>query len=341
MFSRVWNSSSTKAVMRAIRVQSFGGPEVLKLQESLPLPELVSKQVLISVKSVSINPADTYIRSGQYSRLPSLPYTPGNDCSGVIERVGDDVTRFQPGDRVFSLRTVTGSYSSYTVCEVDYVNALPDCLAFSEGACLGIAYYTAYRALVLVGAAKPGQLVLVHGASGGVGTACLQLCKLMGVRGIGTAGTPDGEKAALISGAESVVNHRQGNYVDTLRQLSEANGGFDVIIENAAHVNLDTDLDLVGNKGVVVVVGSKGMSAVQMVPRKLMGKECRVTGMLLWNVTPDELTQSHAAILAGVRSGILRPVISHEFKLAEADRAHEQLMSGKGAAGKIVLTTNP
>lgn len=341
MLSRVWNSLSTQGVMRAIRVQGFGGPEVLKLQESLSLPELGGRQVLISVKSISINPVDTYIRSGAYSRLPSLPYTPGHDCSGVVECVGDDVTRFKTGDRVFSLRTVSGSYSTHTVCDVEYVNKLPDCLPFREGACLGTTYYTAYRALVLVGGAKPGQLVLVHGASGGVGTACLQLCRLMGMRGVGTAGTADGEKAVLASGAESVVNHRQGEHVVALKQLCEGNGGFDVIIENAGHANLDTDLDLVCNGGIVVVVGSKGMSAVEIVPRKLMGKECRVTGMLLWNATPDEFTQSHAAILAGVRGGVLRPVISHEFELGDAGKAHEQLMSGKGAAGKIVLVPNP
>ena len=340
MLSRVWNSLSTQGMMRAIRIRSFGGPEVLKLEENLPILEVESRQVLISVKSVSINPVDTYIRSGQYARLPSLPYTPGHDCSGVIECVGDKVTHFKPGDRVFSLRTITGSYSTHTICDVDYVNILPDCLPFREGACLGTTYHTAYRALVLVGGVKPGQLVLVHGSSGGVGTACLQICRLMGVRSVGTAGTADGEKAARISGAESVVNHRQEQYVDTLRQLSEANGGFDVIIENASHINLDKDLDLVSNKGIVVAVGSKGMSTVEMVPRKLMGKESRVTGMLLWNATPGELTQTHAAILAGVRSGVLRPVVSHEFELAEASRAHEQLMSGKGAAGKIVLTPN-
>ncbi|KAI6657415.1 Quinone oxidoreductase [Oopsacas minuta] len=323
--------------MKAIRIDSFGGPEVLKLQGSLPVPEIGTRQVLINVHSVSINPVDTYIRSGQYARLPTLPYTPGNDCSGVIEHVGAEVNKFKPGDRVYSLRTITGSYSTHAVCDVEYVNNLPDCLPFNEGACLGTTYYTAYRALILVGKAKPGQLVLVHGASGGVGTACLQLCKQMGIRAVGTAGTPDGEKAALTSGADTVVNHRQDKYVDTLKELSSANGGFDIILENAAHVNLATDLDLVANKGVVIVVGSKGMNSIEMVPRKLMAKECSVTGILFWNISPDELVQSHAAILAGVKIGVLKPVISNLFELGEAGKAHEQLMSGKGAAGQIVL----
>ena len=336
MLSRVWGSFAGSGIMRAIRVESFGGPEVLKLRDSLPLPEIGSREVLISVKSISINPVDTYIRAGQYSRLPTLPYTPGNDCSGVVEGVGTEVKMFKPGDRVYSLRALTGSYSTHAVCDTDYVNLLPDCLPFQEGSCLGTAYYTAYRALT-AGSAKPGQLVLVHGASGGVGTACLQLCRLLGIRAVGTAGTGNGEKAAGISGAERVVNHREEGYMDALKELSRSNGGFNVIVENAAHINLDGDLDLVANRGSIVVVGSKGMESVAVVPRKLMAKQCSITGVMLGSISPTELVQYHAAVRAGVESGVLKPVINRVFELGEAGKAHELIMSGQGAAGQIVL----
>ena len=336
MLSRVWGSFASSGIMRAIRVESFGGPEVLKLRDSLPLPEIGSRDVLISVKSISINPVDTYIRSGQYARLPTLPYTPGNDCSGVVAGVGSEVKRFKPGDRVYSLRTSTGSYSTQTVCDADYVNLLPDCLPFQEGSCLGTTYYTAYRAL-LAGRATAGQLVLVHGASGGVGTACVQLCRMLGVRAVGTAGTAAGETAAGVSGAERVVNHREEGYGEALKELSLANGGFNVIVDTAAHVNLDRDLDLVAKRGAVVVVGSRGLESIQIVPRKLMAKECSVTGIILASVSSTELVQYHAAVRAGVESGVLKPVISRVFELGEAGKAHELLMSGEGAAGQIVL----
>ena len=322
--------------MRGIRVESFGQPEVLKLRDSLPLPEIGSRDLLIGIRSISINPVDTYIRSGQYARLPTLPYTPGNDCSGVVEAMGAGVRRFKLGDRVYSLRTLTGSYATHAVCDADYVNSLPDCLPFPEGACLGTTYYTAYRALT-AGHAAPGQLVLVHGASGGVGTACLQLCRMLGMRAVGTAGTEAGGEAARLSGAETVLNHRQEGYVEALRDLSLSNGGFDVIVDIASHVNLDADLSLVARGGRVVVVGSKGMEGVQVVPRRLMAKECSVTGIILGGISPSELVQYHALVRTGVESGVLKPVISRVFELGEAGKAHELLMSGEGAAGQIIL----
>ena len=330
-------SNIARPVMRAIRIESFGGSEVLKFQESLHIPEPGPKHVLINVKSISINPVDTYIRSGQYSKLPPLPFTPGNDCSGVVERVGTEVCKFKAGDRVYALRSATGTYSTHTLCEDSFVNFLPECVQFREGACLGIAYYTAYRALIQIGGAKPNDLVLVHGASGGVGTACLQLCRMLGIRGVGTVGTEEGRKAAVSSGAETVFNHREEGYVDKLKEFSQTNEGFNVIVENAANINLDKDLELVAAKGCISIVGSKGMASIEVVPRKFMLKECRVNGVFLGNMTPLELSQAHAAILAGAEIQILKPFINQAFELREAAKAHDLLMSGKGGAGKIVL----
>src|ERR1051325_3546999 len=157
--------------IKAIRVTHFGGPEVMKLQDvSDPRPD--SGQVLVRVKAVGVNPVDTYIRAGVYPRKPNLPYTPGTDAAGTIESIGANVKRFKVGDRVYTNGTITGGYAEFALCEESRVHSLPSQISFAQGAALGIPYGPAYRALFQRGRAKPGETLLVHGGSGGVGPAC-------------------------------------------------------------------------------------------------------------------------------------------------------------------------
>src|SRR5438552_5965132 len=173
--------------MKAIRVSEFGGPEVLKLQDVAdPKPD--SGQVLVRVKAVGVNPADTYIRSGTYARKPNLPYTPGMDAAGVVEAVGPNVKRFKPGDRVYTNGTITGACADRALCEESRVHPLPPKTSFAQGAALGVPYGTAYRALFQRGKAKAGEIMLVHGASGGVGIACVQFGRAFRMTVIGSAG---------------------------------------------------------------------------------------------------------------------------------------------------------
>ncbi|KFQ56071.1 Quinone oxidoreductase, partial [Pelecanus crispus] len=160
--------AATRNVMRAVRVFEFGGPEVLKLQSDVLIPDPKENQVLIKVHACGVNPVETYIRSGNYARKPALPYTPGSDVAGVIEGVGEHVTAFKKGDRVFTIGTISGGYADYAVAAANRVFPLSDKLDFRQGAAIGIPYFTAYRALFQKGRAKAGESVLVHGASGGV-----------------------------------------------------------------------------------------------------------------------------------------------------------------------------
>ncbi|NWY42279.1 QOR oxidoreductase, partial [Sylvia atricapilla] len=160
--------AATRNVMRAVRVFEFGGPEVLKLQSDVLVPVPKENQVLIKVHACGVNPVETYIRSGTYARKPALPYTPGSDVAGVIESVGEHVTAFKKGDRVFTLETLSGGYAEYAVAAANRVFPLADKLDFRQGAAIGVPYFTAYRALFQKGCAKAGESVLVHGASGGV-----------------------------------------------------------------------------------------------------------------------------------------------------------------------------
>nr|KAF6504506.1 crystallin zeta [Rousettus aegyptiacus] len=159
--------ATEQKLMRAIRVFEFGGPEVLKFQSDVAVPIPKDHQVLIKVYACGVNPVDTYIRSGTYGRKPHFPFTPGFDVAGVIEAVGDNVSGFKKGDRVFTINTISGGYAEYAVAADDAVYILPEKLDFKQGAAIGIPYFTAYRALIQRARVKPGESVLVHGASGG------------------------------------------------------------------------------------------------------------------------------------------------------------------------------
>jgi NADPH2:quinone reductase len=181
----VINGSKPKP-MKAIRVNAFGGPEVLELAE-VPMPQAGPGEVLVRVHAGGVNPVETYIRAGKYARLPELPYTPGNDGAGVIEQVGPDVNEFKPGDRVYTAGSISGTYAEFALCKKEQVHPLPAKVSFAQGAAMGTPYATAYRGLFQRACAKPGETVLVHGASGGVGTAAVQLARAHGLRVFGTA----------------------------------------------------------------------------------------------------------------------------------------------------------
>ena len=178
--------------MRAIVVHEFGPPEVMKL-ENAPEPAPGPGQVTIRVHAAGVNPVDTYIRAGAYARKPNLPYTPGTDVGGVVHAVGADVTRVRVGDRVYGHAAI-GGYAEVALCEAWQVHPLPPGSSFQQGAAIGVPYATAWRALLMRAQARPGETVLVHGASGGVGTAAVQIARAQGMRVIGTAGTRRGSR---------------------------------------------------------------------------------------------------------------------------------------------------
>jgi len=318
--------------MKAIRVSDFGGLDVLKLQD-VPDPKPDSGQLLVRVKAAGVNPVDTYIRAGAYARKPSLPYTPGMDAAGVVEAVGPNVKRFKSGDRVYTNGTITGAYAELALCEESRVHHLPSKVSFAQGAALGVPYGTAYRALFQRGHAKPGEVVLVHGASGGVGIACVQFARALGMMVIGSAGSDKGRALVAAQGAQHVVDHRMVDYEKQIMSIT-GGSGVDLITEMLANVNLAKDLGMVAPGGRIVVIGNRG--TIEINPRDAMAREASILGLILWAATEPELLEIHAATVAGLENGALRPVVGHELPLAEAPRAH-QLVMEPGAHGKIVL----
>lgn len=317
--------------MKAIRVHSFGGPEVLKL-EDVPDPKPGAGQVLVRVAAAGVNPFETYIRAGNYGPR-TFPYTPGVDAAGVVEAAGDGVTRVKPGDRVYTAGTLTGSYAEKTLCAQNTVHSLPPHVTFAQGAAVGVPYATAYRALFERAAARAGEMVFVHGASGGVGIAAVQLGRAAGFTIIGTAGTDAGCQLVLDQGAHHALNHRADGYLKKLMELTDGKGA-NVILEMAAHVNLGKDLGILARHGRVIVIGSRGK--VEIDPRDTMSREADIRGMSLMNSTEPELLGIHAALVAGLENRALRPIVGKELPLAQAAQAHELIMQS-GARGKIVL----
>src|SRR5580692_11983037 len=318
--------------MKAIRVEEFGGPEVMRLEE-VPDPKPSGAQVVVRIRAAGVNPVEVYIRSGTYPRKPALPYTPGTDGAGTVESLGPDAKRFKQGDRVYLAGSLSGTYAELALCEEQFVFPLPAHVSFAQGAAMHVAYATAYRALFQRAHAEAGETLLVHGASGGVGIAAVQLARAAGLRVIGTVGSERGRKLVWAEGAHEVLDHSAANHFE--EALAATGGhGYDLILEMLANVNLGRDLGILAPHGRVSVVGSRGNA--EITPRDMMGRDGAIFGMSLWNTPPHELICIHAALVAGLENKTLLPVIGQEIPLTEAGRAHTAIMAGS-AHGKIVL----
>ena len=321
--------------MKAIIVESFGGPEVL-VQKEVPRPEITDDQVLVKIEFAGVNPVDCYIRSGTYASLPALGYTPGMDGAGTVEAVGRGVRGYRKGQRVYVAGSVSGTYAEFCVCNPIQLHPLPRQSSFEEGACIGIPYATAAYALFHRASLRRGQSVLVHGATGGVGIAAIQLAKRAGFRVFATGGSDAGRVLLQSQGADVVFDHHQPGYE---QQILEASGGagVDLIVEMLANANLGRDLQMLSINGCVAVVGSRGM--VQIQPRELMVRDGDIRGIMLSKAPRGVIGRIHTELLSGFTDGSLRPVIRSVFALERAMEAHHLQMT-PGALGKIILKTS-
>jgi len=322
--------------MRAVRVHEFGPPEAMVV-EDVPEPEVGSGQVLIKIEAIGVNPLDTYIRAGIMPGGPELPYTPGGDAAGTIEAVGEDIAEFSVGDRVY-MASIIGNNQAGAMAEQAVVSAaavfpLPDNVDFAAGAALGVPYATAYVALHLRGLAQPDQTVFVHGASGAVGSATVQMARALGMTVIGSASSEKGRQLVLDQGADHAVDHSDPGYLDELRALTEGLGP-NLIIEMLANVNLAKDLEVIATNGRIVIIGSRG--EIEITPRALMVKNADVAGMAITNTPLEDMQQIHAELYKGLENGSLNPVICREMALADAAASHHAVMES-GAYGKIIL----
>jgi len=319
--------------MQAIRVHQTGGPEELKL-ETVPDPVAGQGQLVVRIVAAGINPVDTYIRSGKNIYAPkTLPYTPGIDAAGTVESVGPGVHKFKVGNRVYIGGSLTGTYAQKALCTESQIYTLPDNVSFEQGASVNAPYVTAYHALFVRGEAVSGQMVLIHGASGGVGTAAVQWAVSAGLYVVGTAGTEAGMKLVKEQGAHEVLNHHDPDHVKKALSLTGGKG-YDVIVEMLANVNLNNDLTLIGRCGRVMIVGSRGR--IEIEPRQLMTKGSSIIGTSLLGASDSELLAVHTTIFSALSTGAIRPIVRTTMPLSQAAEAHKLVME-PGAMGNIVL----
>ncbi len=323
--------------MKAIQMSEFGEPEVLRYMEiEEPVPGRY--EVRVRLFAAGVNPNETYIRTGTYSFfVPDLPYTPGFDGAGIVDEVGEGVKHLKKGDRVFVAALLakrnTGTYAQKVVCDANAVHILPESISYQEGASLGIPSLTAYRALFHRAKVRPKETVLIHGASGGVGSLAVQMAKSIGAAVIGTAGTDDGKSLVETAGADHAIDHITEANMNEIISLTH-NKGPDVIIEFLANRNLETDLKIIAPYGRIVVVGSRG--EIMISPRTAMAKEVDILGTALWNVPANEYDESLESIEELLRSGVLKPKVGDVLPLENAAQAHRQILS-KNSKGKMVL----
>jgi len=217
------------------------------------------------------------------------------------------------------------------------VHPLPDSVDSAQGAAIGVAYRTAYRALHIRACARAGQIVFVHGASGGVGIAAVQLAAAHGCIVYGTAGTEEGMKLIIEQGCTRAFNHRSKGYMQKVYNATGLHDGVDIVLEMLANVNLNADLQVLARGGKVAVIGNRGN--VEINARLLMQKESSIMGVL--GGTEEEHQQCYAGINAGLKSGALKPVVATPaYMMEQASVAHELVIDdNQGSAGKVVLIT--
>jgi NADPH:quinone reductase len=323
------------AEMKAVVVEHFGGPEVLQAR-SVPMPVPGAGEVRVRLMATGVNPVETYIRAGAYGAAPSLPYVPGNDGAGIVDAVGAGVENVQVGERVFVAATGakrnTGTYATSVVCDAAAVGRLPHDVSFQQGAGIGTPGLAAGDALFVRARVQPGETVLVHGASGGVGMLAVQLAHRIGCVVYGTAGDERGRTLVERLGAVRAFDHHAEGYLDEILEAIDGRG-VDAVLDMAAHANLMKDVRIAHARGRIVVVGSRG--SLDFDPRTLMSNDLDVRGMNVNNLRPDEFNLVMHALEAALAGG-MRVVVAQAFPLANATEAH-RAVEARGKDGKIIL----
>lgn len=322
--------------MQAIQITTHGAAEVLGYV-GVDVPEPGPGQVRVRVRAAGLNPADTYMVRGGYEFFHNpLPWVPGFDSAGDIDALGEGVSGLEVGDRVFVagvLGPCSGAFAQYHVADARVVRRLPASVSYAEGAAIGVPYQTAYHALFQRADLRPGETVLVHGASGGVGQACVQFARAHGARVVATAGSSDGLDLARAQGAHVALDHTATDHVEALR--AAAPQGYDVVIEMAASANLEDDLGVLARRGRIVIVGAR--TPVEITPRLVMRTEAAIHGIAIWHMSDQQVAESLAATAAGLESGTLHPVVGHKLPLERLADGFALVTSGH-RAGKVVLT---
>lgn len=325
--------------MRAVLCQAWGGPEDLVLAEPPPLPDPGPGEVSIAVHAAGVNFADLLMISGRYQEKPPLPFTPGLEAAGLVTGCGPGVTRVRPGDRVVALLD-HGAFAEQAIARETDVFPCPAEMDFATAAGFAIAYGTSYGALRWRADLRPGEVVLVHGAAGGVGLTAVEIGKALGATVIATAGGPDKLSVAAAHGADHLIDYRQEDIRTRVKEILDG-GGVDVVYDPVGGAAFDASLRCVNWGARLVTIGFASGTVPQIPANILLVKNLAVFG-LYWGSyrkhRPALMADAFADLFDWYRTGRLKPHVSHCLDLAEASSALA-LLRDRRSIGKVVLTT--
>jgi NADPH2:quinone reductase len=330
--------------MKAAYLEATGPANVIQFGD-LPKPEPLPHEVLVKVSAVAVNPIDTYIRGGIVKMPLNFPHIIGCDLAGAVEAVGSQVRRFKPGDRVWgsnqSLFGRRGTFAEYAAVGEEWLYPTPCCMTDETAAAGALVGITAHLGLFLNAGLKSGETVFVNGGAGGVGAAVIQLAKSVGAKVITTVGS-DAKKALCESwGADCVLNYRDPQLDDRIREFTAANGGLHVWFETQREPTPDRTVGLMSPRGRIIFMAGRA-ARPEFPVGPFYVKDLRLFGFAMFNATPDEQRDCANAINALCEQGGWNPQIGQVFPLSEAAAAHQlqedNTLSLKGTlSGKIVL----
>lgn len=320
--------------MKAIIVHEFGAPDVMKY-EDVPTPTAGKGQLLMKVEAAGVNYADTLARRGRYGS-GVLPFTPGFEVCGIVEAVSESVKGFRVGQRVMGIGSA--GYAEYCAVSVDTALAMPDNWTPADGAAFPVQFLTAYFSLKGAGGeVKPGQSVLLHAAAGGVGTAAVQMAKIMGAKVFATASSDEKLERVKTLSADVCINYTREDFVEVVK--SHTNGrGVDLIVETVGGDVFDKNFECLAPLGRVVVAGCASGDVRSVNGMQLLSSGHTVSGLNLRHFAgqPDLMHEALTTVFGWIQAGVMKPVVGESHPLKDAAEAHRR-MEARQTYGKIVL----
>lgn len=324
--------------MKALVCNELGSPDSLNLEEG-PAPTPGEGQVLIEVHAAGVNFPDGLLVAGEYQTKPPLPFVPGSEVAGVVVALGEGVTGVTAGQRVMAFTTL-GGYATAALAPAHHVYPIPDALSFVDAAIIPVAYGTSFHGLVDRARLRAGETVLVLGASGGVGLSAVAIAKAKGARVIAAASTPEKLALAQAHGADDLINYRDEDLGERLKELTD-NRGVDVVYDPVGGDYAETVVRRLAWGGRYLTVGYAAGPIPKVGMNRFLLKEAELLGVL-WGVwagrNPEHNQRNMAELAELVASGEIRTHVHGTWPLEQGAQALETVMS-RGVLGKCVITT--
>ncbi|XP_068120250.1 synaptic vesicle membrane protein VAT-1 homolog isoform X2 [Hyperolius riggenbachi] len=348
------HSQNPKDTYKCLVLNSYGGFDKVKLQNKKGLPKPKAGQVLLRVKACGMNFADLMARQGVYNRLPSLPFSLGLECSGIVEELGEGVTDKRVGDRVMVFSGKFGLWQELVTVQSNLTFLMPEEMTFEEGAALLVNYLTAHMVLFNFGNLKPRQSVLVHMAAGGVGTAAVQLCKT--VEDVTIFGTASASKHEALkeSGVTHPIDYRTSDYVDEVRKISPK--GVNIVMDPLGGSDTSKGFNLLKPMGKLVIYGSAnlvtGPKRNVMALAKTWWHQFNISALQILTTNkavcgyhlsfmdnePELLSEVVAELVRLYKEGKIKPKIDSKYPFEQVGDAMRQMQDKKNV-GKVILVT--